>query len=575
VSSLSLTKETPAALLASWKQLVAKCNLQLTGLELGTERPDWFLSLQYQVKELPGVNLRSLKLSAVQLVLAATPEQLQAAGAYFADQHPSSSGSGSSSSGGDSEASGDNVTAAVAAAAAAAVDRAPGVPVDALSSLTQLHMLDVTLRCTRDSRAVLAALMQLTGLRHLRLRNIGVVCGKYRSDVFVPETYLGSLTRLIHLDITSGGLLPPKTPLALQQLGTLSTLKHLKLDVSASESSGSLAWLMGLTQLTDLTLAGFHRCSIPTPGFAALPKLRHLSLRNCSADPAVFAAATGLQHLGFENYGLAVAAGVDDNSELGDVMDGSDDDTDSVLDTDDEAATELRNAQVQQLRQSRQAAFFEWLQLQPLTSLSVRASKGLCSSRRFSVRGCAAMVASSCLQKLTCSWHEFEFPVQAQCSKLTTLVILGHPQYGPGPTLGWASKVQQLVQCCPALCELCLAGGGFGWLDLQLLLPLTALTRLSFGGFVDRQVPQLLLLTQLRALSLPAAGAGDAAAEALSGLRRLQKLYVHSKGFSRWMPCRPYKVVSLQQNKTVSQPAAEPASNCGVCGVLASNTMRC
>jgi hypothetical protein len=25
----------------------------------------------------------------------------------------------------------------------------------------------------------------------------------------------------------------------------------------------------------------------------------------------------------------------------------------------------------------------------------------------------------------------------------------------------------------------------------------------------------------------------------------------------------------------VSQPAAESASNCGVCGVLASNTMRC
>jgi hypothetical protein len=64
---------------------------------------------------------------------------------------------------------------------------------------------------------------------------------------FVSETYIGSLTQLTHLDITSGGPLRLATPLALQQLGTLYSLKHLNFDAPGSSlPSGSLAWLLGL-----------------------------------------------------------------------------------------------------------------------------------------------------------------------------------------------------------------------------------------------------------------------------------------------------------------------------------------
>lgn len=250
-------------------------------------------------------------------------------------------------------------------------------------------------------------------------------------------------------------------------------------------------------------------------------------------------------------YGLAVADDVDDGSDL---------------DIDDAAAMAAYDAQLEQLQQSRQDVFFNWLQLQPLTSLSISACDELRSSSdsssdskdepsvKFSAIGCAAMTASSRLQELECSWLEFDFPAAAQCLMLTKLVFLGHPQLGPGPALNWASKVQQLVQCCPALRELSLEGDRFGWLELSLLLPLTGLTDLAFDGFDDEQVLQLLLLTQLRALSLPAAAASDAAVEELAGLQRLTRLFVHSKGFSRWMPCKPYNVVNLKQGTKVSPP---------------------
>jgi hypothetical protein len=77
-----------------------------------------------------------------------------------------------------------------------------------------------------------------------------------------------------------------------------------------------------------------------------------------------------------------------------------------------------------------------------LTSFHICASDDVCRSRGssggyfshwFSIRGCAAMVASSCLQELECSWHEFEFPAQAECSKLTKLVFLGLPSLRTWP----------------------------------------------------------------------------------------------------------------------------------------------
>lgn len=202
--------------------------------------------------------------------------------------------------------------------------------------------------------------MQLTGLQHLCLHKVELWDPHkpyYGVVLTLPDACWGSLRHLTHLQVTCRQQFMSRD--ALQHLTLLSKLQHLNLGCKGSpgQLSSCLSWLLPLTSLTALGLQSAGRLSIPAPGFVALPNLQCLTLIDCSAKPEVLAGITGLQHLLLSRFGL-------DNGFV-------------VLE--DGFGQGAENVGTL-LSRNRQDAFYAWLQLQPLTSLSIQYCSQLCTS---------------------------------------------------------------------------------------------------------------------------------------------------------------------------------------------------
>ena len=210
---------------------------------------------------------------------------------------------------------------------------------------------------------------------------------------------LSSLQQLTYLCVTdcSECLF---NPAELKHLTALTGLRHLGLGDSRESGrlpplAGPLDWLLPLTQLTALELTQ-HKCSIPAPGFQALPKLQRLCLSRSRIDPAALAAVSGLQHL-------------------------------RLYDCD--------------LPPRRRSQFFSWLQLQPLTHLSIQYCKGLdIRDARALEQACAAVTASTALRELHFPWLCLQLTVERQLLQLTALTCSCS-----------SDNAKQLVRCCPAV----------------------------------------------------------------------------------------------------------------------------
>ena len=174
------------------------------------------------------------------------------------------------------------------------------------------------------------------------------------------------------------------TPAAMH-LTALTGLLHFGLN-ELPPLAGPLDWLLPLTQLTALELTR-QQGSIP-PVFAALPKLRRLCLSWSRIDPAALAAVSGLQHLQLYSCDLDCAS------------DGE-----------------------QQQRSQAEGAFLGWLQLQPLTHLSI--NNGCYWLHDNGAAACAAVAASTALRELQYPWLFQQLPAQQQlCCSLTALDVL-------------------------------------------------------------------------------------------------------------------------------------------------------
>jgi hypothetical protein len=461
VSCVDLARSTAASLQRAWQRYLAKLDCQqLTSVRLAVDHPSCVDNNTSLVKGLPA-GLHSLDLSGLPLRLNASVELLQSARRLLPAYLHSSS---------------DDMPAAAAATQAAQVK--PGVPVDALASLTRLQLDSVRLQTDRFQPVVIAAFMQLTGLRHLHLHKVR--CDELYS-LSTGNVVLSSLQQLTYLNITDCSRYLV-TPTALKHLTALIQLQHLGVGGTRWAPypwlplAGLNDCLLPLTQLTVLELTHYSCSGIPAPGFAALPKLQRLCLNRCRIDPATFAAVQGLQHLGLYDCGLSP-----------------------------------------QQHLQPQAVFFSWLQQQPLTHL-IQDCHGLTTSdASASAQACAAVTASTALRELDCPWLFLELPAQRQLLHLTGLSC----------SLS-SDSAKQLVSCCPAVQQLELGTG----LRPELLLPLTGLTSLSLPLLEDNEVPQLLQLTRLQALSLHEASISDQGLQQLTPLRQLTRLHVWSYLFS-------------------------------------------
>jgi hypothetical protein len=352
--------------------------------------------------------------------------------------------------------------------------------------------------------------MQLSGLRHLHMHRVGdaPVAASTGGDVV-----LSSLQQLTYLNITECSDCPI-SPAVLKHLTALTGLQHLGVEDSHRQYSGQALpglkdWLFPLTQLTALELTYHntdHNCSIPAPGFAALPKLRRLCLSWSSIDPAALTAVRGLQHVRLYKCRFHC-----------------------------DPRFNWKQQQQQQQRSQAQAAFFSWLQLQPLTHLSMYSEecflpKGATASAQVS----AAVTASTALRELHCPGLFLQCPPQQQLLQLTALTC----------SLSSDGSAEQLVRCCPAVQQLELAT----WLQPELLLPLTALTSLRLPKLGDEQLPQLLQLTRLQALSLQEASISDPGVRQLSALRQLTRLHACSRCSSRCVTLRAVRSVDWRMH---------------------------
>jgi hypothetical protein len=373
------------------------------------------------------------------------------------------------------------------AATAQAAQAKHGVPVDALASLKRLRLERVGLQNTdRWEAVVTAAFMQLTALRHLHMHRVyGYIASSTGGVV------LSSMQHLTYLNITdcSRGF---TTPAALKQLTALTGLQHLCVggDNTGQYWELPLAAAWGcLVSLTALELTQHMCSSIPAPGFAALPKLRRLCLNQCNIDSAALTAVRGLQHL--QLYCCYLPP---------------------------------------QQRSQAQAPFFSGCSCSQLTHLSIQRCPDLHpTGAEASAQASAAVTASTALRELHCPGLLLECPPQQQLLQLTALSC----------SLSSDDSAKQLVRCCPAVQQLELAT----CVQPELLLPLTSLTSLTLTSLKEDELPQLLQLTGLQALSVRQASCArisDQGLCQLTALRQLTHLDVCNNRSSWSMPgCSP------------------------------------
>ena len=126
------------------------------------------------------------------------------------------------------------------------------------------------------------------------------------------------------------------------------------------------------------------------------------------------------------------------------------------------------------------------LSIQYCKGLDIRDAGALAQAR-------AAVTASTALRELHCPWLFLQLPAERQLLQLTALTCSCS-----------SDNAKQLVRCCPAVKQLDLVT----WLQLDLLLPLTGLTYLSFPELKDD--------------ADTAAAAADAAAGAVAHQSRYQ-----------------------------------------------------